>query len=325
MADKCACPPSDIIWIVGGYLWLVIGKVMKIEKTKFSGHEAIELKTSRIRMRITTSMGPRIAFFGKTGGENLFWWKEKKPPKNVFDVMGGHRVWVTRPGADENEETYRPDNGQCEVRTGKDNVTVTSEEDPVFKTRRGIKLTVESENRLKVDQFITYNGSMLYSAGVWGLSCTSFAKGRAYAVPLFDDSPWDCFRYVIFRKWGGGIRPFTVESNSQFIFEDEMLIIKPKGLVTKRMLESHYGIMAMDAPDQDTTFIRKTDYKSGASYPLGCNFAFYVAKNNLFVEMETMSPEVTLKAGETVHSEETWILTDKALGTDSAEKFLKAI
>ena len=38
------------------------------------GYHALEMITSKARMVVVTGTGPRVAFFGKPGGENLFSW-----------------------------------------------------------------------------------------------------------------------------------------------------------------------------------------------------------------------------------------------------------
>ena len=169
-----------------------------------------------------------------------------------------------------------------------------------------------SEDKISVDNFIRNEGDMLYSAGVWALTCTVFKEGRQYGIPLGDGSEWDCFNVVMFKKWGGGHS--SPVNDSQIRFTDDLLIVEPKGIETKRMIEAPYGIIAMNAPDQDVTFIKRVRYLRNAGYPKGCNIAFYIGPGNFMVEMETMSPEATLKPGEEVHSEELWILTEKALG-----------
>lgn len=294
---------------------------MNCKKAKFMSHEALEITTGKIKLVIITDCGPRIAFFGKSAGDNLLFWDDKNLGCGDWKLMGGHRVWAARPGADESEDAYRPDNDSCEVIENKDSVTVKGAKDPVLKVRKGITIKIEKENEVSVDSFILNDGDMLYSASAWALTCTKFEKGRTYGIPLGDGSEWDCFKLVMFRKWGGG-HTSSFDDN-QIRFTKDMLIVEPGGMETKRMLEAPYGIIAMNAPDQDTTFIKKVDYKRGVNYPLGCNVAFYVGPKNFMIEIETMSPEVTLKRGEEVHSIEEWILSDKAIGFDDIKGLLK--
>jgi hypothetical protein len=296
---------------------------MKYSKTTFAEEKGIEIKTGTLRMILVTGRGPRIAFFGKTGGKNLLFWDDTDISVKDWKLMGGHRVWVTRPDADESEDAYRPDNGPCEVVSDADSLTVLGESDDMLNTRRGMTIRIEDDSKITVDNFVENTGGALYSGGVWALTCTDPNPHRRYGIPIGDGSDWDCFRFVIFKKWGG-VHTSPV-NDPQLSFTDDMLVITPGGIETKRMIECPRGIMAMDAPDENTTFIKKVHYRSGMKYPLGCNMAVYIGKDNFMVEMESMGPENTLKPGERMHSVETWKLTDRALGLDAPDKLLRQV
>lgn len=285
---------------------------MKFTKTKFSGHDAIEISTKKLKILIVTDCGPRIAFFGKIDGENLLFWDDENRGRNDWKLRGGHRVWVARPGADEAEETYFADNNPCEIITDHDSITVLGAVDATIKTQRGIKITILDDNKLAVDNIVTNKSDMLYSGHVWALTCTNPNPERQYGIPLGDDSAWDCFKMVYYRRWGG---EHTGQVNDpQISLIQDMLLINPQGIETKRMVEAPFGVIAMDAPDQNTTFIKKVAYDAQAKYPLGCNFAFYIGPENFMVELESMGPEVTLKPDSTTIWRETWTLTEKSYG-----------
>ncbi len=294
---------------------------MTHKKTSFAGHEAIEIITKQVKLIAITDCGPRIAFFGKAAGDNLLFWDEQDLGRADWKLRGGHRVWSARPGADESEDAYRADNAPCEVEEQEGWLYLRGEKDPLTNTRRTIGVKAEADGRLLVDSAIANEGDMLYSCSVWALTCTLPTKGTRYGMPLGDGSEWDAFRLVMFKKWGGGHTSRL--DDPQIQVNQEMMIVEPQGIETKRMIEAPHGIMAMDVPDQNTTFVKKVGYKKGANYPLGCNLAFYVGPDNFMVEMETMGPEVTLKPGETASHLESWLLTDKALGLAEPKKLLE--
>jgi hypothetical protein len=292
---------------------------VRIGPGSFEGHAAMTLATRAMKLCIVTDAGPRIAFFGKPGGRNLLFWDRKGLGRGAWKLMGGHRVWATRPGADESEDAYRPDNEKCSAQRRGDSVTVISPADPALHVRRGMTVRVLSENRVEVENFIENQGPMLYSCGAWALTCTLPAAGTAYAIPLGDGSDWDCFKLVLFKTWAGHASGFD---DDQISFTPDLLVLRPKGRETKRMLQAPRGIIAMDAPDCDCTFAKRTGYDRSASYPLGCNVAFYVGPKNFMVEMETLGPEITLKSGERAVNRESWALADSALGVRDARKLI---
>jgi hypothetical protein len=293
---------------------------VKICKGSYEGHAAITLVTRALKMCVVTDAGPRIAFFGKPDGRNLLFWDQKGLGRGEWKLMGGHRVWATRPGADESEDDYRPDNGKCSAEVTADSVTVISPADPLLNVKRGMTVRVASENRVEVENFIENQGPMLYSCGVWSLTCSLPGEGTAYAIPLGDGSDWDCFKLVLFKTWAGHTSAFN---DDQISFTPDMLLLDPKGRETKRMLQAARGIMAMDAPDCDCTFAKRTGYDRSAAYPLGCNMAFYVGPRNFMVEMESLGAEVTLKSGERAVNRESWVLTDSAIGVRDAQKLIE--
>ena len=292
---------------------------MAWQEIDFHGKAAWELKAGTYRMVVVSGMGPRIGFWGRTDRENLLFRDTEGRARNEWQLAGGHRVWPIRPEADESEDAYRPDNDPCEVARAGEELVVTAPTDPVLQTRRGIRVRRLGDDRVSVTSFISNVGDMLYSAGVWALTCTQPAEGRTYGIPLGDGSDWDCFRYTIFKRWGG----HTARVNDpQINLTEKMLIVTPEGVETKRMIEAPQGITAMNAPDQETTFVKKAAYDRTARYPLGCNLAFYIGPDNFMVEMESMGPERTLKPGETISLEEIWVLTDSAVGLENAERLV---
>jgi len=291
---------------------------MEIKETTFGGLRAVELTTSALQLTAVVEFGPRIAFFGKPEGSNLLLWEPEKYSRGDWNLRGGHRVWATRPGADENEDTYATDNEPCEATIEDGAVCIMGAENAVNKTRRGLRITCLDEDRLSVENILVNTGDMLYSGGVWALTCTLPTKGTQYAVPIGDGSSWDAFNMVFFREWGGhGQGGF---SDQQIRITDDLVLLTPQGVENKRMLLAHHGIIAMSDPVNDVTFAKKVDYDPAGAYPLNTNIAFYIGPDNFMVEMETMGPETTLKPGASVRHVETWTLKQGALPMTDAEQ-----
>lgn len=284
---------------------------MKLKKTKFNRLKAVELTTPALRLVAISEYGPRIAWFGRPEGDNLLLWVPKKYTRGDWDLRGGHRVWVTRPGGDECEDTYATDNEPCDVELTGDGFRLTGAENPTNRTRRGFAVKVLADDRLEATNFVTNTGDMLYSGGVWALTCTVPGKDTRYGIPIGDGANWDAFKLVMFRTWAGhGQGGFN---DPQISFTKDMLIVTPRGLENKRMVQSHRGLIAMSDPGRGLTFVKQVDYDPAGQYPLGTNIAFYIGPKNFMVEMETMGPERTLKPGETLNHRETWQLRSGAM------------
>ena len=147
---------------------------MEISKIQWNNLEAVELQLDGKRMVVVTEFGPRIAFFGYEGERNLLFWDDKGRGYEDWKLRGGHRVWITTPGADESEITYRPDNDPCEVSIERDELVVWGAPDMVNKTRRGLRIRANDSgdsgdflvaSKRRADAALMRNlGPQLYSA-----------------------------------------------------------------------------------------------------------------------------------------------------------------
>jgi hypothetical protein len=280
-----------------------------LKRIKFGGLAAIELRTAKLRMVALTAKGPRIAFWGRPGGDNLLLWAPGKYGRGTWDLMGGHRLWVSRPGADEAQETYAADNRPCTVEVSANGFTVTAPVDPVLLTQRGFTVTALSADRVTIDHFVTNHSAMLWSGGLWAITSTLPAAGTTYTVPLGDDSDWDYATIVAVRKWGDNQGRKTFH-DPQFELTDDSLRMIPGGVESKRMVKADAGIIAMHDPGQRLAFLKHAEYQPNAAYPLGTNLALYTGPKSFMAEMESMGPCVTLKPRQTLRHTETWLLRE---------------
>ena len=282
-------------------------KGLTINSVHFNGLAAIELLTAEVRLVVVIARGPRIAFLGEPGGANLLYWAPGKHQRGEWDILGGHRVWLTRPGADEPEETYAPDNGVCSVELHENGVTVIGALDPVHRLRRGLAVRALAGNRFRVDNFVRNESDMLWSGGLWAITCTVPGAHSSYVAPLGDGSSWDYTTIVAFRTWGGGHGGVGF-ADEQFTTTQDALVLRPTGRENKRMFKADAGILALHDPKRGILFAKHAAYQSGGNYPLGTNFALYVGPDNFMVEMESMAPVETLKPGQSSVHTETWVL-----------------
>lgn len=282
-------------------------KAVSIQKIEFGGAQALELKTGALHLIATTAFGPRIAHFSRPGGENLLLWDAKGDlGRGEWKLRGGHRAWVGRPGADESEETYAPDNAPVEVQASPDGFTLTSVKDPATQTRRGFTVRVEGDDRLAIENFLINDSDMLYSGFLWALTCSKPAADTRYHIPLGDGGPWDTCTMVHFRKWSThGQGHFE---DDQFVMGKELLTVTPKGRETKRMMRAPRGIFAMENKGRDALFAKRAAVVRHAPHPLACNLACYIGPDNFMVEMESMGPETPLAPFERIAWGETWVL-----------------
>lgn len=276
---------------------------MRVRPIEFHDHAAIELVDRGVKMIIVHDVGPRIAWFGRT--ENLLFWDDRgRHRRKDWRLYGGHRLWLTRPDADESEETYAPDNLPCAVRQGARAVVVTA---PVGAHSIEKSLVVHATGGVfSVEHRLRNLGDMLWSGGAWALTCTRPMSTTRYRIPLGGGPPaWDVTTLVIPTRWGG---THTSRLNDpQFELARDALIVRPRGVEAKRMIGAPQGTLEMRDP-RCGTFRKRAAYIARARYPLSANLALYIGPRNFMVELETMSPTLTLAPGESIVHVESWAL-----------------
>ena len=296
---------------------------MNITKTTFENLEAIEITTKTLRMIVITEFGPRIAWFSLLDEDNILYWEPKKHLRKEWDLRGGHRVWLTRPGADEAEETYRPDNERCTTTIERGSVSVISPIDPITNLQRGIHLEMITPSQINVTNIIINHSELLFSGGAWAVTCTAPNNTTEYIIPIGDKSTWDCFNIVMFNHWGGhGQGGFN---DPQFSWSDDAYLIKPQGVENKRMIQAPQGIIAMTDPARDLTFAKKVVYDPQLNYPKNTNIAIYIGPHNFMVEMETMGPTQSIKPNKNIMHTEAWTLRKGAIATNDTKSLSKLL
>ena len=167
-----------------------------INRTKYDGFDSVEIISDKMRAVVVYEIGPRIAFFGKPKGKNLLYWKKDGMERNGWKLYGGHRVWLTRPMADESEDTYLPDNDPCSLEIQNNTVIVTSPENSVNHLVKGMEIELVSENTIKVRNFVRNKGGLIYSGGVWSPTCI-IPDDTQMIIPLGqEDATWDVVRML---------------------------------------------------------------------------------------------------------------------------------
>ena len=134
-------------------------------KTVFNGLEGYEAVSGPWRMVAICQCGPRIAYLGAE--ENLLYWETPGVVRGEWHLHGGHRVWLTRPMADESEDTYLGDNEPCGVTVEGNTLTLEAPAHPVNRLARGMKITALENGRFRVTNYVRNDGDLIYSGGVW--------------------------------------------------------------------------------------------------------------------------------------------------------------
>ncbi len=272
---------------------------MKLRDLEVDGLAAVELVEDGVRAVVVHGVGPRISWFGRD--QNLLYWDHRgEHVRGPWRMRGGHRLWTTRPDADESEESYAADNEPCRLKRVRDGVAVTA---PPGAAQIEKRMTVRAQGETwRVEHRLRNVGTMLWAGGAWALTCTLPRARTRYRIPLDGgDARWDSLTIVIPRRWGGGHS--SKLADPQFALTEAACEIRARGTEAKRMFSTPTGALEMiDGP----TFRIAAPRIGGAPYPLGTNVACYLGPDRFMVELETMSPLRQLAPGESLTHVETW-------------------
>ncbi len=277
---------------------------MKIEKTVFDGLEGYLLETSAVRMIVITEVGPRIAWYSKQGEENLLYWHKDGIVRDDWKLYGGHRVWISRPMADESEDTYQTDNDPCKVTLYVDGLTA---ETPKTATGlvRGMEIHIIDENKIQVRNYLRNDGSMLYSGGCWSPTCVVADKPIEIPLGAKEENPtWDVVYIAIPRVFAGNV---TAMDDDSVTMQGNTMVLTPKGRCVKRCLRAEQGTIRLRC--NGYVFQKTSPFCEHYAYQMnGCNIAAFIATDNVMAEMETYGAEQTIKPGQTIDNVEQWAM-----------------
>ena len=279
--------------------------MVRTRSVRFAGLEAIELRDDATEIVIVHEIGPRIASVRHGSSENLLYWDHAgERHRGEWKLYGGHRLWTTRPLADESEECHAPDNERCQVREVENGIAVTAPP-----TAWGIEKTIvvqrSREGVWRVEHQLRNASDLLWSGGAWALTATRPLRGSRYRIPLGGSSPrWDVVTIVVSRRWAGHTSRLV---DPQFEMTEEAIEVRALGVEAKRMMFAPRGTIEMR--DERALFIKTAARRDGA-YPLNTNLAVYLAPDAWMVEIESMSPITTLAPDQVLSHVEEWCVSD---------------
>ncbi len=293
---------------------------LQIDTCQYRGWgEVVQITNGTVELAVLTQVGPRILFYGLAGGENQFHEfhdHHALAGDGQYHGYGGHRLWVSP----EVERTYYPDNFPVQVSRLAEGARFTAS---VESAPPGTELQKEMEVRLApagtrvtVIHRITNQGSTATEMAPWALTVLESggrailplapkqAMSKQHLLPESVMALWSYTDMADSRwSWGTKYVQLTTEASPQAKYREQMLgIFNPSGWAAY-FRNGHL-------------FVKRAALEPGRTYPdFGCNFETYTEPG--FLELETLGPLRTLKAGETAeHTEHWWLFKDVPAGED---------
>lgn len=272
-----------------------------MEIVPFAGWERnARIVCNDVEMIVTLEVGPRILFYGFTGGPNLFAVHPEDAGKtggDTFRGYGGHRLWIA---PEEELRTLRPDNDAVEDYEIVDGTHVITAKSDVYHTQKQIRITPDPENdRFIVDHRI-YNHSP-YEIELAAWAPTQCSGGEV----LFPQAPFQSHaeRLLPTRPlvmWG-----YTKISDPRWTWGDRVVRLRhdpnmgPQKIGTR--IEQGYAACA----NEGSLFLKRFDCEPDTIYPdFDCNFETFT--NQSMLEIESLGPMEFIAPGAFTEHREVW-------------------
>ncbi len=266
-----------------------------------------------VEMIVTLEVGPRVIFYGFTGGPNMFAVHpadEGHTGGDKFHSYGGHRLWIA---PEEHLRTLRPDNEAVDYAMDGDFHVFTTPADEFHITKQ-IRIKAEPAlNRFVLVHRLINNGAYPVELAAW--APTQCSGG----VVLFPQAPFESHddRLLPTRPivlWG-----YTKLQDPRWTWGDQVVRLRHDDQMgpTKvgTLIQQGYAACA----NNGDLFLKRFPFTPGATYPdFNCNFETFTRQDML--EIESLGPIVTVGIGEYEEYQETWYLLPKqTVPIDDAE------
>lgn len=272
-----------------------------ITATTVHGIDALVLAGNGVSVTVTTSMGPRILGLAGPDGRNLLAELPEAtidlPGLPTYRMLGGHRLWHT---PEVPASTYRPDEGAVVVAELPDGIDLLGAEDHVQGVQKRIRVRLGAETGvLHVEHEVRNIGASALTTACWAITQVP-PRGEAW-IPFSVgeiNGPYLPNRAIVL--W-----PYSSLGDDRLELGDTLAVVR--GVAgswgrTKVGTQRQRGWIAWR--DGGTVLVIEAAEEPGVYGDMGAATQCYSCGD--FVELETISPAVTLAPGDAVTHVQRW-------------------
>jgi hypothetical protein len=287
---------------------------MTITTTRFAGHESIQIEAGRVRLMVTTSVGPRVLGLLTEDGQNHLAELPDStlecPGSGVFHLRGGSRLWAA---PEDPRVTYRPDDDPVGVEEIADGIRLVTRPDPVAETSREIDIRVVGPERFGFDYRVVNRGRRPQRLAAWAITMMK-PLGRAFLPVLthdFDEGGFQGQRNIVLWAYSRNddpryfIHDGALEVRSAVMADGPFDVPFKVGTSMRRGWVAHHreGVLLVKYAGHDEVREYADMGASGQVYSHGD-----------FTELETLGPLTDLDPGDIATHHEDWVvhLVDEA-------------
>ena len=270
----------------------------KIQNHPYFG-ESLYATNGIVEIIVPLSYGIRIGHFSLCGEKNVFF----EQPRDMTDlttpqgwrVQGGHRLWI----APEGDEIYCPDNDPISYAVEGETIVLTQSEDPWLKVKKQMRITFGDDASLQVTHRIENTDEKDRTCSLWAVS--AMAPGGVQQIPL--------------KTYDGGAMPrhwismwsYTDLGDPRASYSREQIVLTHVPVAQKYKI----GVDRPNGPvryeNEGVTFVKEFPVVQQETYPdKDVSYETFMCQH--MVEMESLSPLMTIPAGEFGEHTEIWRL-----------------
>jgi hypothetical protein len=294
-----------------------------MEKIHYHGWDnCYRLSNETIELVVTTDVGPRIIWFGFSGGTNVFKNYDEMLGKTGGDewrIYGGHRLWHAPEGQ---PRTYEPDNLPVKIENLGTFIRLVQDPEKTTRIEKQIDIyldPVHAEVKL-VHRLINHN-LWAVELAPWALSV--MAPGGKAIVPFpkrGSHTDGDLLPSNTITLW-----PYTYMSDPRWTWGKKYMLLQSQ---EGNEIAQKAGTNVTDGwaayVNQGLLFVKYFDFNPAFDYAdMGCNVETFT--NEAMLELETLGPLCWLEPGETVEHVEIWKLFADVPTPQSEEEIDRSI
>ena len=256
---------------------------------------------------IPLDYGLRIGYFAFHGGSNVFF----EQPADMADLStpqgwrlrGGHRLWLVP----ESEKTSYPDNAPVKWQAEDGRITVVQPEDPWLKVVKRMTVVFGEGAEAEIIHSVENVGSEALRCALWGVS--SMAPGGTQRLRFEQRTggydPWHHVSMWDYTSLGDPRAAYNLHGST----------LRHRPLEQRYKIGVGHPLSPVEYENGGVTFSLGWAVDPDAEYPDGgVSYETFMCRH--MVELETLSPLVTLSPGERREHRETWTLRKKEVNDE---------
>lgn len=250
-----------------------------------------------LEIGIPLDFGLRVGHLSFVGGDNVFYVQPATTSKFCTEkgwrIRGGHRFWL----APESEKNYYPDNEPIEYEIKGESIVLTQNKDEWLGVIKSITLTFD-DNRIHVKHEVLNLNDNPIKCSLWGISAMK-EGGVEYIKLNRREGGYDPLHAI-------AIWDYASLGDKRATYEREQIILRNLPSDEKYKIGVRHPVLPIRYELENLTFLKYFNVQEDKEYPdFGVSYETYLSD---MTEIESLSPLVELKRGESAKHEEVWAL-----------------